>query len=319
MIRIGIIGAGPNGTGNAKKLAAQQARCRIAVVADPNREAAQALAAQFDAAVATDYRAMLGDVDAVVISSPNFLHAEHAIACAQAGKHVWIEKPMALTTADADRIVTAVTAAGVRSFIGFSVLFDPAIWKLRELYRAGAVGTLLSLWSRRMALFPPAPSGSWRADYRLSGGHITELLAHELHWIIDVAGMPVSVYCRTASRTQDDPRANEHVWLTLGFAGVTTGTIEGSQMSPVPDYYRGIVGSTGGLCTGDWGRQLTWFRGPKEAENVTPLTPFDKYGHFLDVVEGRAPSLADVQVGRTIVHASERAIESALTGTVVRL
>ena len=319
MIRIGVIGAGPNGTGNATRLAGLKQRCRVVAVVDPNAAAAGTLADTLGAKALTDYNEMLDAVDAVVISSPNFLHAEQAVACAEAGKHIWIEKPMALNTADADRIVAAVECAGVHSFIGFSVLFDPAIWRMRELVKAGGIGDLLSIWSRRMAFSDPAGRSSWRHDYSKSGGHISELLAHELHWIMDLAGMPRTVYCRKASRTHADPRDNEHLWITLGFGGEATGTLEGSQMSRVPDYYRGVLGSTAGLCTQDWGRQLMLFRGPKDAQQITPLPPFDKHAHFLDVLEGAEPSLADARSGRAVVYVSEKAIESALSGSVVKL
>jgi len=136
---------------------------------------------------------------------------------------------------------------------------------------------------------------------------------------MDFAGMPKNVYCRKASRGHDDPRANEHLWLMLGFAGETTASLEGSQMSCVPDYYRGVAGTAGGLCTGDWGRTLLHYRAKDNMQEITPLQRFDKHAHFLDVIEGKTASIADVHCGRNIVHVSEKAIESAVTGQAVAI
>ncbi len=319
MLRIGIIGAGPNGTGNARKLAQHDQRCRIAAVADPNRAAAEALAGVYGARVFENVHDVLGDVDAVVISSPNFLHAEQAIACADAGKHVWIEKPMALTLADADRIVAAVTRAKVASMVGFSVRYDAAIWTLRALYNEGRIGPLFSLWSRRLSWFDPAPRASWRTDFAKSGGLLSEILAHEIDWIINMAGMPTSVYCRTTARQKKDPRDNEHVWLTMAFNGDVTGTIEGSSMALVPDYYRGVIGARGALYTQHWGQQLVLQTGKNETQQIEPLQAYDKHAHFLDVIEGRAAPLGDVHAGRAVVAVSEKAIESARSGAVTHL
>jgi predicted dehydrogenase len=93
MIRIGIIGAGPNAQGHAHYYH-QSPRARVAAIADVALDRAQALAGEVQAKAVSDYTQFLNDVDAVVVSSPNFLHREQAIACAQAGKHVYCEKPI---------------------------------------------------------------------------------------------------------------------------------------------------------------------------------------------------------------------------------
>lgn len=319
MIRIGIVGAGPNGTGNAKNLAAHEDRCSITAVADPNVEAAKTLADCYGAKAVSDMKDILDAVDAVVISSPNFLHREHTLAAAEAGRHVWIEKPMALSVADADVMVEAVGRAGVASMIGFSVRFSGIVRKMKEIYTSGQIGDLLSLWSRRLCFFDPATRKGWRFDYSKSGGVMAELLVHEIDWIVDIAGDPNAVYCRKASRYHDDPRDNEHIWLTLSFEGDTTGTIEGSQMSLIADYHRGIVGTKGSAATRNWGGDLFLQTEPKKADQVEPAEGFDKHGHFLDVIEGKCESVADVSHGRKIVLISEKAVESAVTGQVVRL
>jgi predicted dehydrogenase len=314
MIRIGVIGAGPNGTGNAKNLAKHDNRCRIAAVADPNSDAAKKLAQVYGAKAFAGAEELLGEVDAVVVSSPNFLHKEHTVLAAQAGKHVWIEKPMALSVSEADAMVEAVTQAKVTSMIGFSVRFDGITRKMKEVVQAGTLGNLVSLWSRRLSFCDPSKIHGWRLDYARSGGVLAELMVHEIDWILDIAGKPTTIYCRKASRKHTDPRDNEHIWLTLGFGEERTATIEGSQMALIADFYRGIVGSKASLHTRNWGGELHLQTTPDATAKLEALPPFDKHGHFLDVIEGRCSSVADVRYGRTIVKLCETIIESAVSG-----
>ena len=320
MIRIGIIGAGGNGSGHARSFAAHADRCRVTAVADPIMESARKLADQHDARAVRDFREFLDDVDAVVVSSPNDLHPAQTIAAARAGKHVFCEKPMALNTADADHMAAAVREAGVASMVGFSVRFGSSVMALKATLDSGELGELVSIWSRRLCYFGPQLRRGWRMDYARSGGVISELMTHEIDWIVDAAGDPRAVYCRKASRRHDDPRDNEHVWMVLAFAGEATGTLECSQMAPIADYYRGIVGTEGSVFTAEWGGKVLRQRaGKKEDLPVSLPARFDKHAHFLDVIEGKAECVCDVEWGRKIVNISEKAIESALKNQVVEL
>ena len=316
MIRIGIIGAGPMGAGNARNFAKLAERCRVTAVLDPVADAAAHLAGEMGARAVPDTGAFLQEVDAAIICSPNSYHSEQAIAMANAGKHVFIEKPMALTTADADRIVAAVERAGVASLIGLSVRFDGLVQTMQSMYAAGDLGSLVSIWSRRLG-FIAESAGHWRSQFATSGGVMAELLVHELDYMVFIAGLPSSIYCRKMSRLHDDPRANDHIWLTLGFGAEATGTIEGSQMSTLADYYKGLVGTEAALHTRNWQSELYVGRNTSEA-NLVPLRPsMNKYAHFLDVIEGKCPSVADARHGRNLVHISELALESAVSGQAI--
>ncbi|MBD3244051.1 MAG: hypothetical protein GF331_25895 [Chitinivibrionales bacterium] len=316
MIRIGVIGAGPMGRGNASKLAAHADRCRLACVIDPNTESAQAVAEKHGARVFDNYIAALDEVDAVVIATPNHLHADQAVACAQAGKHVFIEKPMALSTADADRIVDAVDTAGVVSFVGFSVRFDAVPFTMKSIYESGDLGRLRSIWSRRIGFSRPGrrPGKPWRRDVAMSGGVLSELMAHEIDWMVSIAGIPDTVFCRKMSREHTDERNNDHIWLTLGFGAELTGTIEGSQMGTIADYYRGLMAEQGSLFTRNWGNDLFRQTSGDSEDHLTDIAGFDKYAHFLDAIEGKCASVADAAWGRTIVALTETALQSAITG-----
>jgi len=87
----------------------------------------------------TDYREILAnpEVDAVFVCTPDHLHAEHAVAALNAGKHVFLEKPMATTIADCDAIIEAAARTGAKLYVGHNMRFFPVVRKMRELIEAG--------------------------------------------------------------------------------------------------------------------------------------------------------------------------------------
>ena len=128
---------------------------------------------------ADSYEQILADptVDAVVLATPHSQHAAQVIAAAQAGKHVFCEKPFALHTTEAEAAVAAVKAAGVTLGLGYNRRFHPEMTKLREQIRSGALGTILHI--EATMTFPNAlalKADAWRArrDETPAGGADTD-------------------------------------------------------------------------------------------------------------------------------------------------
>lgn len=153
----------------------------------------------------TDWRELVNDpeVDVVDITTPNHLHAEMAIAAAQAGKHVYCEKPLALSAAEAKTIVDAVEAAGVISLVGFNYLKNPIQGFAKEIIESGELGeiTLFRGMFDQDILVDPAIPFSWRMDKQLAGsGALGDLGAHTIslaHFLVgdmvEVCGMRETV------------------------------------------------------------------------------------------------------------------------------
>lgn len=316
MTKVGIIGAGGNATGHAEYYAADP-RTRVVAIADPDRGRGDALATKCGARWVSDYREFLDDVDAVVVSSPNWLHVEHATAAARAGRHVYCEKPMGLNLAEAQQIAAAVADAKVVSAVGFAVRFDPPIQTMARLAREGTLGQLRSLWSRRV--FSMGSGGApWRTDPGRSGGVLYEINLHELDWLLaigeETGGRLTSVYARTWAADSSHPRANDHNWVTLGFAGGATATHEGSWSSPTVNFYRGVEGSAASAVTNEWGNELFLTRlgqprGPYPCDKT-----FDLRGHFLDCIEHKLETVASVARSLRVMAVAEAVFESSRTG-----
>src|SRR3954447_14297613 len=128
MVGVALIGSGRMGAYHGATLAQRLPGARLAAVADPAPGAAETLAAALGSGAAyTDPAEACADpaVEAVVIAAPARFHADLVVAAAQAGKHVFCEKPMALTLADADRAIDACRVAGVCLQVGFNRRFAP--------------------------------------------------------------------------------------------------------------------------------------------------------------------------------------------------
>jgi len=164
----------------------------LIAVADevPGRAADAAAQFGFDSAV-NDWRDLATDprVQVVSITAPNFLHREIGVAMAKAGKHIWIEKPVGLSTADAAAVADAVKAAGVQGAVGFNYRNAPAVVHARELIAAGELGTITHARFRMLSDYAAHPDGalSWRYERERGGsGVLGDLASHgvDLAWFL---------------------------------------------------------------------------------------------------------------------------------------
>ena len=157
---------------------------RLVAVADEVPGRAEEAAEQFGFAKPTrDWHDLATDpeVVAVSIAAPNFLHREIGVAMAKAGKHIWIEKPVGLTTADARAVADAVAEAGVTGAVGFNYRNAPAVTAAKEMIDGGELGTITHVRFRLFSDYAAHPEGalSWRFERERGGsGVLGDLAAH---------------------------------------------------------------------------------------------------------------------------------------------
>ncbi|HYB22596.1 MAG TPA: Gfo/Idh/MocA family oxidoreductase [Solirubrobacteraceae bacterium] len=159
-VRVGVVGLGYWGPNLARNLAAIPG-CQLAWLCDADEQARARLAPFFpDARLTADLEDLLGDeqLDAVVLATPVPSHAELATAVLQAGKHCFVEKPLATTAADAQRAVDAAAQGGRILMVGHLLEYHPAVARLKELLDSGELGPLYYLYGNRLNL------GKLRAD-----------------------------------------------------------------------------------------------------------------------------------------------------------
>jgi predicted dehydrogenase len=159
-------------------------RPELIAVAEEVPGRAEEAAAQFGFASATrDWRDVAADprVRAVSITAPNFLHREIGVAMAEAGKHIWVEKPVGLTAGDARAVADAVAEAGVQGAVGFNYRNAPAVETARELIEGGEIGAVTHARIRLFSDYAAHPEGAltWRYERERGGsGVLGDLASH---------------------------------------------------------------------------------------------------------------------------------------------
>ena len=236
MIRIGLVGAGFMGATHATCYQLIE-NATLAGVADVRPDLAQKVAAEHGCAAFATLEEMLekiGDqIDAVDICLPTFLHADAAVAALDAGKHVLIEKPLALNLDDGRRVAEAADRSGKQCMVAHVIRFWPQYVYLRRLLESGELGatrnaTMWRITGRRK------PGSSWREwlyDPKCCGSPAMDLHVHDLDFARSVLGDPTDFAARG---TTWDGRM-EHLFAQYTFPGGATVNIESGWDLP-PGY-----------------------------------------------------------------------------------
>jgi phthalate 4,5-cis-dihydrodiol dehydrogenase len=208
-LRVGIAGLGLASTFTLPYLA-QHPHVRIAAAADVRESALAQFARDYGGETFGSVEALCqsASVDAVYVCTPNYLHAEHAVLAAEHGKHVLIEKPMALTLDECDRMIAAAERHGVHLVYGHSHAYDPPVRKLAELVQGGELGrlTMLHTWNYTDLLY--RPRAEWEMDTARGGGVVFIQAAHQIDVVRLIGGGRVRGV-RAMTGTADPARPTE--------------------------------------------------------------------------------------------------------------
>jgi len=211
-IRYGLIGCGEIAMHSLKAIQESPEVCEIIAVQDVAEALAKDAGTKNNVPWFTDVTKLLAlkELDAVVISTPHFLHAPLTIQAAQAGKHVACEKPIACTLEQSDAMIAACKAAGVLLTINYVLRYDEMLLKLRELLQSGAIGEIIRFQAHAAADKPESywsggytgrNKSDWRQSKEKSGGGVLIMnLIHDLdriHWVTGLK--PVRVYAEVAT------------------------------------------------------------------------------------------------------------------------
>lgn len=144
-----------------------------------------------DLIMTTDYRKIMANpkVDAIFVCTPDYLHAEHAVAALEAGKHVFLEKPMAITIEDCDRILEAAQKSTGKLFVGHNMRYFPVMQKMRELIEQGRIGRVEAIWCRHFINYGgDAYFKDWHSERRYTTSLLLQKGAHDIDIIHYLAG-----------------------------------------------------------------------------------------------------------------------------------
>src|ERR1700742_1002714 len=340
MIRFGLLGCGRIAKRHSDLLGGNHiGGAGLVAVCDPVPARADAIGSKFGVPAHHDIDEFLTrrDIDAVSVLTPSGLHPQHVIACAKAGKHVVVEKPMALRLQDADDMIRACDEAGVKLFIVKQNRFNVPVVKAREALEAGRfgrliLGTVRVRWCRDQSYYD---QDDWRGTWAYDGGVLTNQASHHVDMLEWFFGDVVSVHARAITALAKIETEDTAV-ATLRFKSGALGIIEATNAARPTDLEGSlsILGEKGMVeISGFAVNQIRHWRfvdetpADKEVIEKFSVNPPNVYGfghqtyyqHVMDCLTSQRAALVDGLEGRKSLELITALYESIETGQEVPL
>jgi myo-inositol 2-dehydrogenase/D-chiro-inositol 1-dehydrogenase len=252
-LKIGVIGTGRIGKVHIATLVQSVPQAAVTAIADVDLKAAEEVAAAYGIPSVTNRAEDIinnKDIDAVVICSSTDTHARYIVAAAEAGKHIFCEKPVDLSIDVIKNALATVEKAGVKLMLGFNRRFDPNFLKLKKLVSEGNIGEphILKITSRD----PAPPPAEYSA---VSGGMFLDMTIHDFDMAMYMTGSDVvEVYAKAAVLV--DPEIGkagdvDTAVITMTFANGAIGVIDNSRKAVYGYDQRVEVFGSKGMCCAD--------------------------------------------------------------------
>lgn len=316
-VRIAAIGCGHWGKNIVRNMSELGA---LAAVFDPNTALATSFGKQFSVP-AMSWADILADrsIHGVTIAAPAVLHKQLAIEAFEAGKHVFVEKPLAMTAEEGEAVIAKARATGLTLMIGHLLQYHPGYRKVQELVRSGAVGTLRSIRSRRQS------HGKLRGEEDV----LWSFAPHDLSMVLGLADeAPSAVRCNGSAHVQ--PGIADIVSVDLEFASGVSAQIEVSWIHPVKEQTLIVTGDAGMIVFDDtvgWDKKVTLHRhrierapyglhkGEAEAVALEQREPLrDECAHFIACIASGATPRTDGKEALRVLAVLEQATR-VMTGS----
>jgi UDP-N-acetyl-2-amino-2-deoxyglucuronate dehydrogenase len=340
MIRFGLLGCGRIAKRHSDLLGGRHIEgAMLAAVCDPVRPRADTIASKYGVPAHYEIGDFLArdDIDAVAVLTPSGMHPQHVIACARAGKHVVVEKPMALRLQDADDMMRACDLAGVKLFVVKQNRFNVPVLKAREALEAGRfgrliLGTVRVRWCRDQAYYD---QDAWRGTWAFDGGVLSNQASHHVDMLEWFFGDVVSVHARAITALAKI-EAEDTAVATLKFRNGALGIIEATTAARPKDVEGSlsILGEKGmveiaGFAVNEirhW-NFVDELASDKEVREKFSVNPPNVYGfghqayyqHVIDCLVHQHAALVDGIEGRKSLELISALYESIETGLEVPL
>lgn len=336
-VRIGLIGSGFMGKTSAETVSHYLHNAKLVAIAGGSR--APVLAAQYQVQSESSVDALVSrdDIDAVIISTPHAAHVSEAMAAARAGKHILLDKPMATTVEDCDRIIEATQSAGVNLMIMFGQRFRVCNIEARKFVQQGRVGKVRMIQEQILASGGLASLPTWQSAPENCGIFV----GHAVHNIDRIRWITGAEIASVSAHVQRDPISGNEV-STMALLSLTNGamaTIWASWNIATPAFPRSassalIAGETGNIDLDAYGELRLGTDGSWKV--VAQQDPIDWAGEgvlsrvrmkayqmqdqeFIDsILEHRAPSVTG-EDGRAAVEVAVAAYQSAAQDRTIQL
>jgi UDP-2-acetamido-3-amino-2,3-dideoxy-glucuronate N-acetyltransferase len=321
MAKVAVIGCGHWGKNLVRNFAELGA---LGAISDPNSELAAQFSSQFNVP-ALDFDTILqSDCDGVVIAAPALLHAPLSEKAFAVGKHVYVEKPLAMTLDEADAMIEAAGKANRQLMVGHLLQYHPVFARLREMVKNGDLGELQYVYSNRLSL------GKVRSEEDV----VWSFAPHDISMILSLAGQAVkTVRCEASDILQSG--ISDTASLHLSFENGLKGHVSCSWLHPYKEQKLVAIGSKAMAVfddTVDWDQKLAIYDHVIDTRETPPVPQKSEVRHekvpqgeplkaecqyFLDLITGQADPLTDGAEGRRVLQVLAAASASINSGETI--
>jgi predicted dehydrogenase len=309
-VRIALLGSGWVQKFHAQAVL-EHPRGELVAAANWRPESVGRLAERFDIPVVTTrWQDLVADpgIEAVVIATPNALHAPQAIACLEAGKHVLVEKPMAASVAECDAMIESARASSVALMIAHCWRWHERVRSLRARVAAGVLGEVVK--TRGYGIHVGWGPSGWFTDRALSaGGALVDMGVHAIDTARFLLGEPLPEHVHARVRTRyGSYNVDDDAVLLISWSNGTVSTIEAGWWQP---HAGGLEAETEVYGTAGYAQVFPFAEAPPGYEHCTQPMYSAQMAAFIDAVtEGREPR-PNGEDGRVVVGIVEEAYRSA--------
>lgn len=328
---VGIVGYGKVGAGAHRKWVTARPDAKLVAVCDPTdvrRDAARA--ENPEAAVVATYQEFLAlpEVELVIVTTPPSSHCELAIHAAEAGKHVFVDKPFAMSLPETEQMLSAAERNGVVMHCHQSRRYDGEYRAIVEAVRAGRIGEVTHVrrvWSQYgmgwatwgIEGFNP----SWRVQRAYGGGMVYDYAPHLGDQILRLLDRPVDTVFADARGVKFSEEVDDHFSCLVRFEGGATAYLESGNLSrrPAPHWY--VTGTEGVITAEKVGGPIRILaEGMAEAEELPPVNLIDElYDNVVRACRGEEPPSVTPDQLRASMSLIDAIFASARSGESVQL
>jgi len=216
-------------------------------------------------------------LEAIIVSTPNFTHAQLAADILAAGKHLFLEKPCGITSAECHQVLKAANASDRVLMLGHELRYSPFFQKIKDLVDAGEIGAPRMVWTREFRGPFQIKAGNWIQDDRRSGGCLVDKNCHHfdmMNWWVGSRPKSVSAFggCAVNRVIEGEHQVHDHATVSFEYENGVRGTLHLCMFAldfPNEDLEMGIIGDGGMLLTRISRIEiLQWKRGAHQREPI---------------------------------------------------